>query len=161
MKATLIFTTLFFGIGCVTVKLGAPQSQRAEGVVWNEPGRPFEREKRDDVDTAFKNPKNGNVISFLSDCKDPSDPSLDAIVAGVLSGLTDLKVEQREHNSFLGREAQRVHASGKVDGVPTGIELMVFKRNQCIFILSYVGVRNSFAENRNDFNRFIQGFKAP
>lgn len=160
-RATLIISYGLLLSGCVTVKFGGAETQRANGVHVNEPARPFERQSRDDVDAAFKNPRNGNVISYLSDCKDPSDPPLDNIVAGVLAGLTDLKTEQREETSMLGREARRVQASGKVDGVPSAIDLIVFKRNQCIYILSYVGVKSSFAENRSDFVKFIEGFKVP
>lgn len=160
-KATLIFTTLLMGTGCVTVKLGDVESQRANGVEFREPSSPFKRDKRDEVDAAFKNTRNGNVISYLSDCKDPSDPPLDNIIAGVLTGLTDLKIEQKETVQMLGREGRRVVAAGKVDGVPSAIDLLVFKRNQCIYILSYVGVKDAFPQNRVDFNRFIEGFRVP
>lgn len=160
-KAALIFSIVFLTAGCVTVKLGGAETQRANGVRIFEPERPFEKQSRDDVDAAFKNPRNGNVISYLSDCKDPSDPPLDNIVAGVLAGLTHLKTEHREETEMLGREARRVQASGKVDGVPSAIDLLVFKRNQCIYILSYVGVKSVFDQNRADFSKFIEGFKVP
>lgn len=160
-KATLIFTTLLMGTGCVTVKLGGQESQRADGVAFREPSPPFTRDHRDEVDAAFKNHRNGNVISYLSDCKDPTDPPLDSIVAGVLAGLTDPKIESKETVQMLGREGRRVVAFGKVDGVASAIDLLVFKRNQCIYILSYVGVKTAFPDNRADFNRFVEGFKVP
>jgi hypothetical protein len=116
---------------------------------------------RTDVDAAWKNPKNGNVISYLSDCQDPNDPPLEQIVAGVLGALTDLKYENEESPMVQGRESRRVLASGKVDGVPTEIDLLAFKRNQCIYILTYLGVKKTFSENHRDFGQFIEGFKAP
>jgi hypothetical protein len=160
-KTVLIFTTLLLGTGCVTVKLGGQESQRADGVTFRDPPSPFVRDNRIEVDAAFKNPRNGNVISYLSDCKDPTDPPLDSIVTGVLAGLTEMKTESKEPLQILGREGRRVVAHGKVDGVLSGIELLVFKRNQCVYILSYVGVKDAFSENRADFNRFIEGFRVP
>ncbi|MGE0526385.1 MAG: hypothetical protein AB7G93_20510 [Bdellovibrionales bacterium] len=157
----LLLGTAVFASGCVTVNLGSKESKRASGVEVRVPALPFEKEARDDVDAAWKNPRTGNVISYLSDCKDPSDPPLDQIVHGVLAGLSDLKYESSKTESILGREGRRVHALGKVDGVPTGVDLLVFKRNNCIYVLSYVGVQSAFAKDQEEFNRFIEGFQAP
>lgn len=160
-KATLIMAVLLF-TGCVTVNLGdGGKGQKAKGVEYMEPAAPFAKESRDTVDAAWKNPKNGNVISYLSDCKDPSDPPLDHIVQGVLAGLSEVKVESTESPMIQGREARHVVAAGKVDGVPTGTELIVFKRNMCIYILTYVGVQKYFSENRAAFTQFASGFRAP
>lgn len=147
--------------GCVTVKLAGETGKKASNVELREPKKPFEKDSRPEVDAAWKNGRNGNVISYISDCNDPSDPPLNQILAGVLGGLTDLKTLKEETPIILGREGQRVHASGKVDGVPTEIDLLAFKRNHCIYILSYVGVKKSFPDDRTAFNQFIEGFQAP
>lgn len=158
----ILTATFLIGAGCVTVKLGSGEDgKRAVGLSVREPSAPFAKDAQPDVDAAWKNPRNGNMISYLSDCSDPSDPPLDHIVQSTLSGLSQLQYEGNSSPTFQGREARRVLASGKVDGVPTEIELLVFKRNMCTYILSYVGVHNSFAENRADFQKFIDGFKAP
>jgi hypothetical protein len=93
--------------------------------------------------------------------KDATDPSLDHIVGGLLGGLASVKRESDETVTVQGREGKRVLAAGKVDGVPTHIDLLVFKRNQCIYILSYVGVSKAFPADRAAFNKFIEGFRAP
>lgn len=163
--ATLIFfiVMLALPVSCVNVRLSTAddQAKRASGVKYLEPGSPFTAQDRPEVDAAWKNSRNGNAISFLSDCKDPTDPPLDNILQGVLVGLTDLHIENRETVTVQGREGRRVVAFGKVDGVPSGIDLLAFKRNQCIYILSYVGVKAAFNENRAEFTRFIEGFRAP
>jgi hypothetical protein len=162
MTPRIFILSVLLCSGCVTVNLGnTNKGKKAAGVSYKDPAGPFQKEAREDVDAAWKNPKNGNVISFLSDCKDPSDPPLEHIVQGVISGLTDLKVDSTDTAMYQGREARRVVAGGKVDGVPSAIDLLVFKRNMCIYILSYVGVKKAFAENRGDFEKFIEGFKAP
>lgn len=148
--------------GCVTVKMANDGSgKRAEGVAYSEPKRPFEREDRTDVDAAWKNRANGNLISFISDCADPGDPSLEQIVGGVLGGLADLKIHSEESVTVQARAGRRVHAAGKVDGVPSEIDLLVFKRNQCIYILTYVGVQKAFPDDRAAFGQFLAGFRAP
>lgn len=162
-KTTSIFTIVFALTlaSCVTVKLANEPGQKASGVEYKAPPKPFEKDSRNEVDAAWKNSKNGNVISYLSDCNDPTDPPLEQIVAGITSGLADLKVMEESSPMVQDREAKRVHASGKVDGVPSEIELLAFKRNHCIYILSYIGVKKAFSENRAEFNRFVDGFKAP
>jgi hypothetical protein len=167
--ATEIKTTflLFMGTalftGCVSVSLGGGSggSKRAEGVHLREPGKPFGKEPRTDVDGAWKNEANGNLISYLSDCQDSTDPSLDSIVQGATMGLSDLHVESSDSPTIQDREARRVVATGKVDGVPSKIDLLAFKRNRCIYILTYVGVLKAFDQDHAHFDRFIQGFRAP
>lgn len=164
-KATLFLISLLIliGAGCVSVKLGAGggENKRAEGVEYREPSSTFTRTENPHVDVSWQNGRTGNVLSYLSDCKDPSDPPLDSIVQGVIAGLSDLKIDSRETVDIQGREGRRVLASGKVDGVPSLIDLLVFKRNHCIYILTYVGVKNSFSQDRAEFGKFIEGFRAP
>ena len=163
-KAVAVALSLSFvgAMGCVTVNLGgAKGGKRAAGVVFVPPPAPFEKEARDDVDAAWKNSRNGNVISYLSDCKDPSDPGLDTITSGVLSGLNDLRYDSQKDLTFQGRGARRSVASGRVDGVPTRIDLLVFKRNQCIYIIDLIGVEANVAQNASDFEHFLSEFRAP
>lgn len=163
LKMSLVAMAVIAIAACVSVRLvgNGEGSKRAEGVQIHEPESPFKKESREDIDGAWKNPKNGNMISYLSDCQDSTDPTLDSIVQGALTGLTDLRMDAKESPTIQGREARRVTASGKVDGVASKIDLLVFKRNRCIYILSYVGVAKAFSENHAQFDNFISGFHAP
>lgn len=163
-NTTLIYILLFSALftGCVSVSLSpGGGTKRASGVELKEPGKPFTKQSLEDVDAAWKNELNGNAISYVSDCKDTTDPSLEYIMTGLLGGIRDVKRETDETVTVQGREGKRVLASGKVDGVPTQMDFLVFKRNQCIYILSYVGVQKAFAADRPAFNKFIEGFRAP
>lgn len=147
---------------CVSLNIGPSHaSKRATEVKFAEPDRIFVKDDRPDVDAAWKNPQNGNFITYLSDCQENSDPTLDDIVQGAISSLSELKVESNQTLTFQEREARRVLAAGKVDGVASQIDLLAFKRNRCIFILSYVGVRKHFAQNHAVFDRFLESFRAP
>ncbi len=156
-----VISWIFFFGGCVTVKLNTGGGERANGVVVREPRKPFTSADRPEVDAAWINKNNGNLISYLTDCNDPSDPPLNQIVGGALSGLAELKVNSDERVTVQGREGRRVYATGKVDGVLSEIDLLAFKRNHCIYILTYLGVQKSFNEDRDAFNAFISGFRAP
>jgi hypothetical protein len=146
----------------VSVNLGGNKSPKhAEGVKFSEPGSPFRKETREDIDGAWKNEKNGNLISYLTDCQDQSDPTLETIVQGAISGLSEMKIDSSENPIVQGREARRVVAQGKVDGVASKIDLLAFKRNHCIYMLSYVGVSKAFDKDHAQFDKFIQGFYAP
>lgn len=148
--------------GCVNVKIG-PDSElkRAEGVQLEAPSEPFAPQSRTDVDVAWKNSKNGNVISYLSDCKDSSDPTLEAITQGILAGLNHVKIESSTNVTVQARAGLRTLASGTVDGVASSTDLLVFKRNGCIYVLSLVGVSSVFEQDHQRFNQFINGFRAP
>jgi hypothetical protein len=165
MRNTTLIFILVFSLpftACVSVSLSpGGGTKRASGVDLKEPGQPFTKQSIDDVDAAWKNESNGNAISYVSDCRDTTDPSLDSIMTGLLSGIREVKRETDETVTVQGREGKRVLASGKVDGVPTQLDLLVFKRNQCIYILSYVGVKTAFMSDRPAFNKFIEGFRAP
>jgi hypothetical protein len=158
--ATLII--LGFSLsGCVSVKLAQQEAKRATGVKFSAPAKPFSPDGTKEVDAAWQNPKNGNLISYLTDCQDDNDPTLDTILQGALGGITELKFDKKESPAIQGREARRVVVSGKVDGVPTGIDMIAFKRDSCIYILSYVGVQKTFNEDHAAFDRFVEGFRAP
>ena len=152
----------FLMAGCVTVNLGKEMNgKRAQGVIFKAPSSPFIKDEAADVDGAWKNQNTGNVISYLSDCKDPSDPGLEHIVHGALSGLSEIVIEKMDSSRVQGRDARRVQASGKVDGVPSKIDLLTFKRNTCIYIISYVGVQDAFAADTKEYETFLRNFRAP
>ncbi|HMN67397.1 MAG TPA: hypothetical protein PKC28_02565 [Bdellovibrionales bacterium] len=162
MYRNLVLPLLFATVGCVSVNVGTNHSvKRAKDVAYRAPSAPFAEESRPEVDAVWKNPRNGNVISFVSDCQDPSDPPLDSIVQGVLVGLAELNYDSKQTVTVQGREGRRVKASGKVDGVPTSVDMLAFKRNHCIYILNYLGVKESVKDDQDAFNRFIEGFRAP
>jgi hypothetical protein len=146
---------------CVSVKLAQPDAKRATGVKFEAPRAPFTADSRKEVDASWQNPNNGNLISYLSDCTDQSDPSLESIVQGALGGLTEMHFDKKETLTMQGREARRVVVSGKVDGVPSQIDMLAFKRDSCIYILSYVGVQKAFAGDHAAFDKFVEGFRAP
>ena len=147
--------------GCVSVELGSDKTQKATGVKYSPPPAPFQQSAGTNVDAIWRNSKNGNAISFMSDCADTSDPSLQSIEQGVLSGIYPYTYQSQKDLSFEGRAARRIQVIGQVDGVESTVDLLIFKRNSCIYILSYVGLAQVHSENEKQFGDFTEGFHAP
>jgi hypothetical protein len=162
MKATLKISIMSFLLtGCISVSLGGEKHAKSSGVKSAPPGAPFEASKDEKLDQIWRNKKNGNAISFLSDCSDQSDPPLASIEEGVLSGLYPYAYVSQNDLSFDGRGARRSQVKGTVDGVATLVDLLVYKKNSCIYIISYAGLKNSHAEDQERFEAFLQRFHAP
>jgi len=161
MKASLFCIMMLNLGGCVSVELGGGKVTHATGVHFSSPNGNFQKASSDNVDQIWRNPKNGNAISFLSECGDNSDPSLQTIEQGVLSGLYPYSYESQKDITYENRAARRVLVKGVVDGVPTLVDLLTFKRNNCLYILSYVGLEQHHVEDQKAYEEFIKGFHAP
>ena len=146
---------------CVSVGLSGGKVERAKDVEWRAPGSPFQNSQGASLDHVWKNPRNGNSISYLSECTDNSDPDLETVQQGILRGVRKLEILASETFNYNEREALKTHARGKVDGVATDMELVIFKKNGCIYTLNYVGVSRHFEANQKNFDEFLKSFKAP
>ena len=145
---------------CVSVDIQAPQIERAQNVSYEGPSH-FSSFEQNHLDAAWKNESNGNTISYLSECNSTSDPSHEAIRDGIISGLQDVKVNKQEMIPFNNRKALSSTVSGSVDGVPTDLQILILKKNSCIYVLTYVGLKEKFNDDLDDFNKFVRGFTVP
>jgi hypothetical protein len=163
-KATgVVFASLvllFLG-GCVSINVGSSKAERSKNVSFQAPDAPFAVLKETHADQAWLNHRNGNSISYFSTCRDPADPSLENITQDLFSDLKDMKTIASDHISFSGREALKSEVEGTVDGVLTRIEALVFKKNDCSYTLSYVGLKSAFEADRAKFETFMKSFQAP
>ncbi len=113
------------------------------------------------ADGAWLNKANGDSISYFSTCNDPSDPSLDSVARDLFSGVSELNIVNQSNPTFNGREALKMDAQGRIDGVVTRISTLVFKKNGCTYTLSHVGVSKTFDHDQVTFETFLKSFKAP
>ncbi|MCM2280748.1 MAG: DUF3103 domain-containing protein, partial [Bdellovibrionaceae bacterium] len=131
IRTYLLILAYGFSVGCVSVNLGQAKTEKSESVRFQVPPAPFSRFEPAGADQAWKNPNNGNLISYLSVCNDPADPGLEAMQAEMLAAFEDAQVVRSAERSFNGRRALNTEAEGLVDGVKTRLELLVFKKNNC------------------------------
>lgn len=147
--------------GCISLNLGQSKAERSAGVTFNEPVSPFQKLQGGSADGAWQNRQNGNSISYHSSCEDPADPSLDLVIRDLFADFKDMKVLKRETTQFNGREAEVAEVEGLVDGVKTRVHAVVFKKNNCLYTLSYIGVTPSFDADHGRFEDFLGSFRAP
>ncbi len=125
------------------------------------PPRTFKNLHSLDVDDSWREKQNGNTISVLSECHDSPNPSLEQIQSGVISEITDAQPLETEQITFNNRDAIHSIIDGNVDGIATRFELVIFKKDDCTFILTYAGVAKAFGNNQRDFERFVKEFRVP
>lgn len=146
-------------VSCVSVNLPGRKSVPAKGVEFSSPASPFKSIDAANSDKAWLSSSTGNTISFVSDCGG-ADPSLQQMETESLAALSNLDVKS-DTLMFNGREARQSVATGTVDGIAVQLALLVFKKNNCNYTLSYGGVQKQFAAEQKHFEDFKAQFKAP
>ncbi|MCB9025907.1 MAG: hypothetical protein H6625_06290 [Bdellovibrionaceae bacterium] len=154
---SLFLILFFFNTSCVSVGIESPTIEKSESVLYTEP-KNYIKFEQEPLDAAWKNPKNGNTISFLSECNGHSDPTYESIRDGILSGLRDVKIDKQEMVTFNNRQAFISTVSGSVDGVPAKLNITILKKNNCIFVITYVGLNLYFEDDIKTFSDFMKGF---
>ncbi|WP_413558769.1 hypothetical protein [Bdellovibrio sp. HCB209] len=154
-----IIMSLLLG-SCVSVELPSGKGKPAENVAFSEPASPFASIKAKSADRAWQSSKTGNTISFLSECGNSSDPSLQTLETESLSAINKLEILKTETALFNGRESRQTISAGTIDGVPVALALVVFKKNGCNYTLSYGGVEKQFNSELPVFEKFKADFKA-
>ncbi len=156
----LIFYYLFLS-SCVSVDLSKKQTFHNRDVRFSEPNKPFQEIKSDSLDKVWRHSKNGNTISYFSECQSEEDPDLEQIQKGIISQISNYTILKSNPVVINQRTGLHSVVDGNVDGVNTRVELLIFKKNNCTYIITYAGVTISFAENMIDFNNFVGKFYAP
>lgn len=147
--------------GCVSVQLPSMEGKRAQEVQYNAPSTPFSALEASAADKAWLSEKTGNTISFLSDCAAKVDPELDQILDDTAQILESPKISDRSSLEFNGRAARSALVEGKMDGVPVRLKLLVLKKNDCNYTLSYTAKPSTFDAEVAAFDRFVADFRAP
>lgn len=157
----LLPTLMTFALaGCVSVQLPSLDGTRASSVEFQAPASPFSQLKSDIADKAWMSSQTGNTISYLSDCGAKLDPSLDQLIDESAQSL-DTPVVKSEALTFNHRAAKIASVDGVVDGIPMKLKLLVLKKNDCNYTLSYTAKPSAYDREVQAFETFTQSFKAP
>ena len=160
IAAVAVFSAASLMSACVSVNIGPKAGLKSSEVKFSAPPAPFDAIGNVPADGAWQNKKNGNTISFYSVCNDPADPPIDVVMRDLFAELEGLKTVHTENRTFDSREALDTEVEGRLDGVPTRIHAVVYKKNSCTYTLSYIGVPKSFEEDRPRFANFLGNFRA-
>ena len=121
----------------------------------------WERRGFADNDLAFvERGDTGRVIATNATCRDHDDPSLQVLTKHLLMGFTERQDLGQRTFTLDGREALRSRYVAKLDGVPISLELVVVKKDNCVFDFSYVAPVGTAEQRMADFEGLFQGFHA-
>ncbi len=158
----LIIVISFIGLlsGCISFNIGPSQSRKAKDVEYKEPNKPFKSFKASNADRAWISEKTGNTLSYSSECGDNS-PNIDQVYTELISGVSKSKVIEENRGFFNERTSISATTQGNLDGIPVQMSFLVFKKNSCVYSISYGGVEQKFNSELNTLKAFLDSFKAP
>ncbi|WP_338872096.1 hypothetical protein [Myxococcus stipitatus] len=114
----------------------------------------------EDNDLAFSETGTGRALSVNATCKGHDDPSLQVLTRHLLMGFTERQEVSQRLMALDGREALRSRYLAKMDGVPVELELVVLKKDNCVFDFTYVAPPGMAQERMPDFDALLSGFKS-
>lgn len=162
MRNHSIVFILFLLLGsCVSVQLPGGKVTSAKDVQLTPPPPPFKEITSSNSDKAWLSQKTGNTISYLSECGNTNEPTLQQIEMDSLSALSNVQSLKNEDLNYNGRAARLSTHKGDLDGVPVQLTLLIFKKNGCSYTLSFGGLSAKFASEETQFKSFIESFRAP
>lgn len=108
----------------------------------------------------FRNDPLKSTIATDSFCDQAyNDSSLKSLTQHLFAGLQDIKVLEEVPFMLDERGAQRTLIEAKLDGVPVKVDIVVVKKDWCLFDFYLVSDPSRYAEASGDFQTFYQGFK--
>ena len=152
-----------FGLltSCISVNLSSSDTEKAKALKFDQPGQPFSEIKTSSSDRAFKSPLTGTTIAYFSACGPKADVSLNLISQDVLSSFDRVDQQSSQLIQIDGREGVDLSVIGMIDGVQTRIRSAAFKKNGCMYTLTYVALPRFYDSEMAFFNQFISNFRAP
>jgi hypothetical protein len=141
--------------------MSPPKIERDRRVKFQSPPAPFARLSSPHADAAWKSGATGSTISFLSECGSDDDPSYESLQNSVTRSIESREVESSEYFDFNRRRALRVVARGQVDGVASKTQVVLLKKNECIYVLAYGAQEKTFDTDLAIFDSFVRRFEVP
>ena len=158
-KLLLLLLCLCFA-RCVSIDM-QPKIKAADDLAFVPPSREFVRRDTDGLDAYFIEPKTGNSISLKSSCFDPADPSIDNLTKAAFGGMTIIKELANNRIRYSDREALNTKRLVSLDGVPVIVEMLVFKKNNCNYLVGHVGVEKFHSQTASAYQHFLNNLRTP
>ncbi|MBF5045010.1 hypothetical protein FGE12_21590 [Aggregicoccus sp. 17bor-14] len=142
-------------LGCA-----APRPRPEGGYQVGLPGAPWRPLGVKDNDRAYAIEGTGQLLQANATCEEHGDPPLDVLTRHLLMGFTDQQLRAQARVPVDGREALRSRYGAKLDGVPVELDLLVLKKDGCVYDFSYVSPPALFESRLRDFEQLVAGFHA-
>ncbi len=161
-----------FSTACVSVNIGGGKVEKSDGVTFAEPSSGFKAIKSSRADGAWNRSATGSTIAYQSSCGDTAESPLESLAEDLFAGFESSKRLKADRVPFDGREALDVEHEGKVDGVATRVRAMIYRKNQCTYVITFVTLPKSLVADTaskpdpsngdaEEFAKFLTSFKAP
>lgn len=111
-------------------------------------------------DLAFSEEGTGRALSINATCEGHDDPPLPVLTRHLLAGFTERQEVSQRLVPMAGREALRSRYLAKMDGVPVQLELVVLKKDNCVFDFAYVAPPGLAEERMADFEGLMAAFES-
>ncbi len=107
-------------------------------------------------DYVFEN-GDGRILLSNSFCGEFQEQSLDHLANKTFKSVGSFKSEKGEYTTLENREAYRLNGTGKVDGVPVGLQILNTRRNNCYFDFVSIVPEKFIGTDKDLFDRFLKG----
>ena len=102
------------------------------------------------------------VIHLDAQCEMHGDSSLESFTDHLRIDFREWKVLSQEAMMIAGRDAVHTVVLAEIDGgVETQMELIVFKKNGCLFDLQYIAAPSVFESGRAAYQQVVADFTFP
>ncbi len=101
------------------------------------------------------------IISVRSQCQEHGDSSLEQFTDHLRIDFGEWKVTEQRFVTLINREALRSTVEATLDGAPVKLEVIVLKKNGCLFDLGYYAIPSAFADGMAAFEQVVEGFEFP
>lgn len=115
----------------------------------------------ENVQVAWVRPDIAGVIELHAQCVDQGDSSLEQYTDHLRIDWTSWNVIEQRTETIEGRAALRTWVDAALDGVPRRAELVILKKDGCLFDLRYSASPEAFALGEDDFHRVLAAFRFP
>lgn len=111
-----------------------------------------------DTAVAFRDDANAATVAINGRCgQDAEDVPLKALTQHLFLQFTQREQFTQALLALDGREAMRTRMVAKLDGVSKFFDVVVLKKNGCVF--DFLQIANS-SQDPNQFLRFVRGFSS-
>lgn len=109
--------------------------------------------------TAYYHSGYGATAGVAPVCEGINDFTLESLAQRELVGLEQRETLEEKRLTVDGREAVEWVVKGSVDGVEMRVNLVVFRKDGCVYDLNLVSKPENFDKARAEFQLFVTGFK--
>jgi len=111
-------------------------------------------------DVTYLSRDSGHSLAINATCEDTDDPPLDVLTRHLLMGFTARQTMSQVAQRMSGREALRTHVRAELDGVPVELELVVLKKDGCVYDFTYLSPPGQLAAREAVFEQVLANFQA-